>query len=49
MEKLENSRSGKITNGSKNKKTLLQSKPAERTIDLLRTLRTLYYLKSTKR
>ena len=47
MEKLENSKSGKITNGSKSKKTSLQFKPTKRIIDLLKTLKTSYRLKST--
>jgi len=49
MEKLENSRSGKIINGFKSKKILLRFKPVECIINLLRTLRILYYLKSTGR
>jgi len=49
MEKLENSRSGKITNGFKSKKILLRFKPVERIIDLLRILGISYHLKSTGR
>ena len=49
MEKLENSRSGKITNGSKSKKILLRFKLTKCIINLLRTLGTSYYLKSTGR
>ena len=49
MEKLENGRSEKTTNRFKSKKILLRSSPVKRTIDLLRTLRILYYLKLTGR
>jgi len=49
MEKLKNSKSGKITNGFKSKKTLLQFKPVKCIINLLRTLGTLYCLKLTRR
>jgi len=48
MEKPENGKSGKITSGSKSKKTLLRSKPIGYIINLLRTLETLYYLKLTR-
>ena len=47
MEKPKSGRSEKITSGSKSKKTLLQSSLTERTINLLKTLGILYYLKST--
>jgi len=49
MEKLKNGRSGKITNGSKNKEILLRFKLIKRIINLLRTLKTLYCLKLTGR
>jgi len=49
VERLENSRNEKITNGSKSKKILLQSSLVKRIIDLLKTLRTLNYLKSIRR
>jgi len=45
MEKLENSKSGKIINRFKSKKTLLQSSPVKRTINLLKISRILYCLK----
>jgi len=49
MEKLKNGKSGKIINRFKSKKTLLQFKPAECIINLLRTLGILYCLKLTGR
>jgi len=49
MEKLESNRSKKITNGFKSKRTLLRSSLIKRTIDLLKTLKTLNYLKLTGR
>jgi len=47
MERLENSRSKRTTNGSKSKKTLPQFSPAGRIIDLLKTLEILNPLKLT--
>ena len=47
MEKLKNSKSGKIISGSKSKKILLQFKLIKRIIILLRTLEILYCLKLT--
>jgi len=49
MEKLENSRSEKITSGSKSKKTLLRSSPIKCIINLLKIFKTLYRLKLIRR
>ena len=49
MEKLRSSKSKKITNGSKSKKTLLQFSYIECIINLLRTLEILNRLKLTGR
>ena len=49
MKKLRNGRNRKTTNRSKSKKTLLRSKLVKRTVNLLRTLGTLYRLKLTGR
>jgi len=45
MEKLKSGKSGKITNKSKSKKTLLRSKPVKYTINLLKIFGISYRLK----